>query len=119
MRITTIVLNWNRAALLEQTLQSYLATVAGPFDLIVIDNASSDRSREVIERFRTEFRSLKTIFLDENLGGEAINVALERVTGDLIHITENDQVFLDGWSQHVRECFTAFKGLGQLNLYGI
>jgi hypothetical protein len=119
MQITTIALNWNRAALLEQTLQSYLATIAGPFELIVIDNASSDRSREVIERFRTDFRSLKAIFLDENLGGEAINLALEGVTGDLIHITENDQVFLDGWSQHVRECFAAFPGLGQLSLHGV
>ena len=84
---------------------------------MVVDNASRDGSREVIERCRAEIGSLKTIFLDENLGGEAINLALERVTGDLIHITENDQVFLDGWSQHVRDCFSAFAGLGQLSLH--
>jgi len=117
MRISTIVLNWNRQALLEQTLRSYAATVVEPFELIVIDNASSDGSREVIEHCRAEIGSLQTIFLDENLGGEAINLALERATGDLIHISENDQVFLDGWSQHVRDCFSAFAGLGQLSLH--
>lgn len=119
MRISSIVLNWNRAALLQQTLQSYLATIDGPFELIVIDNASSDHSREVIERCRSEFRALQTIFLNKNLGGEAINLALRRVTGDLIHITENDQLFLAGWSQHVRDSFAAFAGLGQLSLHGI
>ena len=118
MRISTIVLNWNRQALLEQTLRSYAATVVGPFELMVIDNASSDGSREVIERCRAELQGLEAIFLDENLGGEAINLALERLTGDLIHISENDQVFLDGWSQHVRDCFTVFAGLGQLSLHG-
>jgi glycosyltransferase involved in cell wall biosynthesis len=119
MRIASIVLSWNRAELLQKTLESYLATVADPFELTVIDNASSEGSREVIERFRSEFKSLKAIFLNQNLGGEAINVALEQVNGDLIHITENDQLFLDGWSQHVRESFIAFTRLGQLCLHGV
>jgi hypothetical protein len=119
MRITSIVLNWNRAALLQQTLESYLATVDGPFELIVIDNASRDHSREIIESCRGKLRSLKTIFLKENLGGETINLALERATGDLIHIAENDQFFLDGWSRHVRDSFSAFVGLGQLSLHGV
>jgi hypothetical protein len=118
MRISTIALNWNRQALLEQTLRSYAATVAGPFELIVVDNASSDGSRKVIERFCAELPSVQAMFLEENLGGEAINLALEQVTGDLVHITENDQVFIDGWSQHVRDCFAAFTGLGQLSLHG-
>lgn len=119
MRISTIVLNWNRKALLEKCLQSYAATIESPFQLIVIDNASSDGSHEVIDRFCTEVPFLEPIFLKENLGGEAINVALEHATGDLIHISENDQLFLAGWSRHVRECFTVFAGLGQLSLHGV
>ena len=72
----------------------------------------------MIERCRGDLPTLQAIFLEGNLGGEAINLALEQVTGELIHITENDQVFLDGWSQHVRDCFAAFTGLGQLSLHG-
>jgi GT2 family glycosyltransferase len=112
-------LNWNRKPLLEKCLQSYAATIDSPFELIVIDKASSDRSREVIERFWTELSYLKPIFLDQNLGGEAVNRALERVARDLIHISENDQISLAGWSQHVCECFTVFARLGQLSLHGV
>jgi glycosyltransferase involved in cell wall biosynthesis len=119
MRISTIVFNWNGKTLLEQCLRSYAGTIDERFELIVIDNASSDGSREVIERFCTELSYLKPIFLDQNLGGEAVNQALEQVTGDLIHISENDQIYLDGWSQLARECFTVFEGLGQLSLHGI
>ena len=77
MRISTIVLNWNRKTLLEKCLQSYAATIDSPFQLIVIDNASSDGSPEVIGRSCTELPYLKPIFLDQNLGGEAVNQALE------------------------------------------
>lgn len=113
--ISTIVLNWNRQELLEKTLESYAATIDGPAELIVIDNASTDRSKDVI----AHFPSTTSIYLDQNLGGEAVNVALERATGDLIHISENDQVFLTGWSQHVRDCFEYFESLGQLSLFGV
>jgi predicted O-methyltransferase YrrM/glycosyltransferase involved in cell wall biosynthesis len=119
MRISTIVLNWNRETLLGQCLRSYSATIDEPFQLIVVDNASRDGSREVIERFCRELPYLEPIFLDRNLGGEAVNQALERAAGDLIHISENDQIYLAGWAQHVRECFTVFAGLGQLSLHGV
>jgi glycosyltransferase involved in cell wall biosynthesis len=104
---------------LEKCLQSYAATTDDPFQLIVIDNASSDGSRDIIERFCTELSYLEAIFLDENLGGEAVNHALDRAAGDLIHISENDQIYLGGWSHHVRECFSVFTGLGQLSLHGV
>jgi glycosyltransferase involved in cell wall biosynthesis len=119
MQISTIILNWNRKALLEKTIQSYAATIENPLQLIVIDNASSDGSQEVIEHFCTELPYLKPVFLGANLGGEAINVALDQATGDLVHISENDQIYLAGWSQHVRECFTIFPRLGQLSLHGV
>lgn len=115
--ISTIILNWNRAELLEQTLRSFAETTAEPFELTVIDNASSDNSREVIEEGRRFIPSLRTSYHDENLGGEALNAAIERATGNLIHINENDIVLLPDWRDHVVEAFRVFSGLGQLSLF--
>jgi hypothetical protein len=115
--ISTIILNWNRAELLEQTLRSFAATAARPFELTVVDNASSDRSREVIEEGRRFIPSLQTIYHDENMGGEALNAAIERAAGTLIHINENDIVLLPDWQDHVVEAFRVFSGLGQLSLF--
>jgi GT2 family glycosyltransferase len=86
MCIRTIVLNWNRQAPLEETLRSCATVLVGTFEPMATDNASSDGSREVIERCRAELQNLEAIFLDEN-GGEAINLALERLNGDLVHIS--------------------------------
>ena len=115
MMVSTIVLNWNRAVLLQNLLRSYADTVCGPAEIIVIDNASSDDSRLVIDAAKSFLPKIQAIFLDENIGGEAINICFNRVTGDLIHIAENDQVFLPGWTNHAREAFNCYSDLGQLS----
>ena len=79
--ISTIVLNWNRSVLLQQMLRSYADTVSGPAEVIVVDNASSDDSRVVIDAARSFLPEMKTIFLQENMGGEAINICFGRVAG--------------------------------------
>ncbi len=114
--ISTILLNWNRAVLLEQTLRSYAETVTEPFELIVVDNASDDDSRKVIDGARRYIPELQVLLLDDNIGGEAFNLGLERISGELIHLSENDYLYLVGWSDHVRDAFRCFPDLGQLSL---
>jgi glycosyltransferase involved in cell wall biosynthesis len=47
--ITTVILNWNRADLLKMTVESYLKTIEVPYELIIIDNGSTDDSRKIIK----------------------------------------------------------------------
>jgi hypothetical protein len=119
VKISTIVLNWNRSVLLEQTLRSYLATVSGPWHLTVVDNASTDHSLQVIQRYRQQLSDIEVISLNENLGGEALNLALPTIQQGLVHFCENDEAFLPGWSDYARQCFAAFPNLGQLSLHGV
>ena len=116
MLISTILLNWNRSILLEQTLRSYAKTVTPPFELVVVDNGSTDDSRSVIENARQYIDDMHVILLPENIGGEAFNLCLDRVSGELIHLTENDYVYLEGWAEHVRDAFHSFADLGQICL---
>ncbi len=116
--ISTIVLNWNRADLLQRTLQSYIETVSVPHEIFIIDNASNDNSRDVIERFCSSTPNAEGIFLTENLGGEAINIGLEKTKGKFLHISENDIEYLTGWSERVIDLFESFQLLGQLSLFG-
>jgi predicted O-methyltransferase YrrM len=115
MLISTILLNWNRSVLLEQTLRSYAATVTGPSELFVIDNASSDDSRAIIGEAR-KYLDFEMLFLDENVGGDAYNLFFDRMSGELVHLSENDYVYLEGWAEHVRDSFRCFPDLGQLSL---
>lgn len=116
MRLSTIILNWNRVELLRQCIDSYLATVKDDYELMIIDNASSDGSIEYLRQIEMENRA-RVFYLEENSGGEGFNLAIPQTTGDLIHLCENDQVFLPGWRDHVESAFNAFPGLGQLSLF--
>jgi predicted O-methyltransferase YrrM len=114
--LSTIILNWNRADLLRMTVESYLATASCEKELFIIDNASSDESREYLRRLEQSV-DVKVIYLDENAGGEAFNLAIPLARGDLIHLSGNDQVFLSGWVEHVISAFDVFSDLGQLSLF--
>ncbi len=115
--ISTVVLNWNRADLLKNTLDSYLNTISVPFELFIIDNASTDGSRQLIDEYVKQYPEISAVFLPENMGGEAINIGLSMCRGELFHISENDLEYLPGWDQYVLQAFKSFPNLGQLSLF--
>jgi protein-L-isoaspartate O-methyltransferase len=116
--MSTAVLNWNRVELLERTLESLVSTTDESHQIVVIDNASSDGSQNLIENYVGRVERVSAVYLEENIGGEALNLGLERCTGELLHISENDLEYLPGWTDEVRRDFEAFPQLGQLSVFG-
>lgn len=115
--LSSIVLSWNRSALLKRTIESYIGTTQhGETELFVVDNASTDGSPEYLRDLESQL-PIHVIYLRENIGGDAYNHAIPLARGDLIHLSENDQEFLPGWLDHVMRSFTVFDDLGQLSLF--
>lgn len=115
--ISTVLLNWNRADLLRRTLTSYVETQSVPHELIIVDNASEDRSREVIKDFLHKLPMAKAVLLQENIGGEALNVGIRQCRGRIVHLSENDLEYYPGWVETALELFGSFPSLGQLSLF--
>lgn len=90
--ITLCVINYNGEAVLRDTLRAALAS-APPFaELLVLDNASTDGSRSVVER---EFPSVRLVALPRNEGpGCARNVGFREALHDRVLFVDND-VLLD------------------------
>src|SRR5579859_197572 len=99
--VSTVVLNWNRSHLLRVTLESYLATVRVPYELIVVDNASTDDSRGVIEDVCARDSRHRAVFLRRNLGGPAFNSGLRLAKGEFLHTSENDIEYRPGWDSEL------------------
>jgi len=62
--VTVVVVNWNGASFLERCLTALLAQTVKPYEIIVVDNASTDGSAEVVRRFA----SIRLIPLAQNTG---------------------------------------------------
>jgi len=72
---------------LSRALRS-LGEQTRPVDVVVVDNGSSDGSRELVRR---EFQQAKVVEIGRNLGfGSAINRAVEERPGDPVILLNND-----------------------------
>ncbi len=91
--ISVIIPTMNRQRLLEKSLYS-LKALDYPksfVEIIVIDNNSSDKTRELIQ---TKFPQVKIIHNTKNLGfAPALNQGILASTKELIFITNDDVVF--------------------------
>jgi hypothetical protein len=92
--LSVLVVSFNTRELTLECLRSiYRETKAIPFEVVVVDNASSDGSADAIA---AEFDRVKLIPLEENIGfGRANNLAAERATGKYLLLLNPDTVVLD------------------------
>ena len=66
-QVSIILPNYNYAEYLDQRIQSLLDQTFRDFELIIIDDASSDSSAEVIKKYESDKR-IKTFFHKKNSG---------------------------------------------------
>jgi GT2 family glycosyltransferase len=86
--ISVVVLNWNGDHIVEECLMSLRTQSYHPVEIIVVDNASTDKSADLIKR---GFPEVKLIVNDRNLGfGSGNNVGIQASHGKYIMILNND-----------------------------
>jgi len=67
-RVTILIPTYNRAQLLSETLDNCLLQTYKDFDIIVYDDASTDKTQDVVKQFQNKFPSLKYIKGSVNKG---------------------------------------------------
>lgn len=109
MRLAVIVVNWNRRELLRNCLRSLENQAGERFDVILIDNASTDGSAEMA---RSEFGNsekfrLQIVYNEENRGFCAANNQGFATARDasLIALLNNDAEAEPGWLASLAEAF--------------
>lgn len=95
MDLSVIILNWNTQELLEKCLRSLQCPQPGlDFEVIVVDNASEDRSREMV---RELFPEVILIGNPINVGfGAGNNKALPTAKGRYVLFLNSDTVVQEG-----------------------
>ncbi len=97
-----IINNYNYAAYLEEALASALNQTYSPHEVIVVDDGSSDGSREVVERYQNDVHAV----LKDNGGqASAFNTGFEVSRGEIVFFLDADDAFLPGLAAHVVPLF--------------
>ena len=93
--VSVIVPNWNGKKLLRDCLKSLQKLTYPNYELIVIDNGSSDKSVEMV---RAEFPKVKLVISPINLGfGAACNLGIKTAKGEIIALFNNDAEAESSW----------------------
>lgn len=93
--VSIIVPNWNGKEMLKTCLHSLMRLKYPSYEMIVVDNASTDGSPEMVEK---EFPEARLIVNEKNLfwaGG--CNIGIGAARGDLIAFFNNDAVADPDW----------------------
>ena len=100
--VTIVVPNYNGEKFIKRTVGSVLKNTQIPFELIVVDNDSKDKSLDILNKEFSKDKRLHVIKLKNNGGPtKAINIAVEKMQGKYLTVLGYDMEVDKGWLQRV------------------
>lgn len=122
MKLLIVLITFNRLEYTKRTLRSLWDTVELPYYLMVVDNNSTDGTKEYLATLVERNRVNQVIFNDENYyPGKACNIGWTEGLQEYPQAThlmrlDNDMHFEKGWDLKAEEYFKKVDRLGQLGL---
>jgi glycosyltransferase involved in cell wall biosynthesis len=90
MKLSIVIPVYNEEETLEEVFRRVQAT---PYtkEIIAVDDASTDSSRDILKRLAEEYDNLRLFFHDQNQGkGAALRTGFAQVTADVVIIQDAD-----------------------------
>lgn len=95
--VSVIIPCYNGEKFIERSIRSVMEQDYRDIELIVVDDGSTDRSKEIILGLKTEFdnenRELKYVYQENTGVGGAVSTALKYVSGDYLTLLDADDRF--------------------------
>lgn len=105
--ISVICCTYNRDRVFEDTVRSFLdcGTDGVDHELLLIDNNSTDKTREIGERFGARYPGIR--YLNEPSQGhpQAKNRGIRESRGEIVAFVDDDVFFVSGWLKALASAF--------------
>jgi len=92
--VSVVIATYNRAQWLKKSIQSILNQTYQDFELIVVDDHSTDETPQVVKSFKDKrikyFRQKKTFPIKSQGAAAARNIGIKKARGDLIAFNDDD-----------------------------
>lgn len=95
-KVSVIIPVYNREDFIRPVIESVLNQTFQDFEIIVVDDKSTDRTREIVRKMQVNDKRIRLIELEKNSGGPALptNIGIKNAKGDFIAILESDDLYL-------------------------
>lgn len=112
MKFTVLLNNYNYSRYVSTSIQSVLNQTYPNFELIIVDDGSTDHSRDIISAF-TDPR-IRVHFKPNGGQGSAFQDGIHLSTGDYIAFLDSDDVWLNN---KLESCFATLSAEPNITLY--
>lgn len=108
--ISVIIPNWNGAKHLPVCLAALRRQTLRPLEVILVDNASADESRELVAR---DYPEVKWLQLSQNVRfAGACNAGIRASCGEFVALLNNDTEADEHWLENIAKTFAAHPSAG-------
>ena len=116
--VSIIILNYNAGNLLLNCVDSVFKSTYPNFEVLVVDNISTDNSHVVCKK---KFEKIHLIENKENLGYcEGNNVGIRNANGEFVVILNPDTIVEPNWLDHLMSAYNEFgEGLYQPKFFSL
>ena len=96
--VSIIIVNYNGDKFIEKCLKSVFRETKIPFEVIVVENGSIDKSLEILTKIQKKEKQLKIIIRKKNVGpAEGRNIGRRHSQGKFLVILDNDTEVGTNW----------------------
>ena len=107
--VSVVIINWNGEDILRECLSSLFTQNYRNIQVIVLDNNSKDKSKEIIKNFK----KVELIEGDKNLGfAQGNNVAYAKAKGEYVLLLNNDTIVTKNFLKHLVAFLEKDKDIG-------
>lgn len=116
-RVAVVVLNWNGADFLEECLESLRAQDYPNFQIVVVDNDSTDNSRDILDYWTKQYGNLiRVIYNNRNSGfAGGVNIGIKQAMKDgasAVALFNNDATAAPNWLSEIVAALEAERTVG-------
>ena len=96
MRISIVIPTYNRAHIIEPAIKSILKQTLADWELIIVDDGSTDNTAEVIKKYLGDSR-IRYVQKENSGAAESRNVGVAHATADVITFLDSDDEAEPHW----------------------
>jgi len=106
MFFSLIIPTYNRAYHIEKTIRSVLGQSHPDFEIIVVDDGSTDNTEAVIKNINDQ--RIRYFKIENSERGHARNFGAAKATGDYITFLDSDDILLPDYFRNAIECIEKY-----------
>lgn len=94
--VSVVIPNYNRQQLIQRAIDSVLNQTYPNLEIIIVDDNSTDESKEVINQYLKKHKNIQAIFSPINKGANYCrNIGIQNTKGSYVAFLDSDDSFVD------------------------